>query len=153
MRHVLLSALLLSTATVALPAIAAELLPLPSKASWFDPATKAATSEQLTADPNYSRIKKEEKAAASDLKSKYEAKCISVGKNDVGCFDATRRTLLQRAGGYTNLPALCGQWKSFWKEEKYSQLSLRNDICTKEANTSLYKHAVDGVDVVGCVCN
>lgn len=151
MRHVLIPTLLL--ATVALPAIAAALSPLPSNASWFNAATKTATSEELIADPNYSRIKKEEKAANSKLKDMYEAKCISVGRLDVGCFEATRRTLLQWASGYTDLPARCGQWKSFWKGEAYSQLSLRNDICAKEANTALYKHAMNGVDVVGCVCN
>ena len=153
MRHILLSALLLATATATLPAIAADLAPLPSQASWFDPATKAATSEQLTADPNYSRIKKDEKAADSKLTSMYEAKCIASYKNDLTCFSATRTKLLQWARAYTNLPALCGQWSSLWKGEGYSQLKLRNDMCTREANTSLYKHAMNGVDIVGCVCN
>jgi len=153
MRHVFLAALLLSTATVTLPAVAATLSPLPSNASWFDPATKTATSDELTADPNYSRIKKEEKAADSNLRTRYEAKCLSVGIFDVGCLDTTRRSLLLWARAYTNLPALCGQWKTFWKGETYSQLNLRNDMCNREANTSLYKHAMNGVDAVGCVCN
>jgi hypothetical protein len=153
MRHILISTLLLSM--VALPAIAAELLPLPlpSKASWFDPATKTATSAELTADPNYSRIKKEEKAADSAFRSMYEAKCIAAGVYDVGCFAATRTALLQKASAYTDLPVRCSQWKSFWKKEVYSQLSLRNDICTKEADTSLYNHAMNNVNIVGCVCN
>lgn len=152
MRHVLLSALLLSTA--ALPALAADLVPLPSNASWFNPATKAATSDALTADPNYSRINKEEKASNVKFKTAYEAKCISAGKNDIVCFDATRRTLLQWAKQPTgNLPDLCDRWQSLWKKEAYSLASLRNSMCTKEANILLYNYAINGVQIVGCVCN
>lgn len=154
MRVVLLSALLLSVA--ALPAIAADLSPLPSNASWFDPATKTATSDTLTADPNYSRINKEEKASDSMFTGIYQAKCISSGKNDLTCFASTRKAVLEWARIPSgNLPALCNQWQTLWKKEAYSQVSLRNNMCTKEANISLYKYIIKemGVDRVGCVCN